>query len=187
MEKVVLEEWRDIKGYEGKYQISNLGRVKTLPRVVYCAVSRNTKTRVLKEIIHKQCDNGWGYKMVSFRVDGGKPKTKYIHKMVAECFLTRKEGDTQVNHIDGNKANNKAENIEWCTASQNLQHSFDIGLRSSRKGEAVPQSKLTESNVLFIRSEYSKGNITQDALAALFGVNPGTIGRVINKKRWKHI
>lgn len=180
------EEWRDIKGYEGKYQISNLGRVKTLRRKVKSPALKNGY-RFLSEKIHKPCDNGRGYKYACFRIDGGKVSHKYIHTMVAEAFLDRGPDHTEVNHIDANKSNNIASNLEWCTRKENMDHAIRLGLKITKKGSQVSQSKLTESNVLFIRSEYAKGNIRQIDLAKLFGVDDGTISNIIRRRKWKHI
>lgn len=107
-----MEQWRNVVGYNGKYLVSNEGRVK------------NAKTgRVLKELITHT-----GYvKVHLFRVND--EKNIFLHRIVAEAFLPNPQRKPQVNHIDGNKLNNNVENLEWCTNKENVRHSWENGLR----------------------------------------------------------
>ena len=107
------EIWKDIKGLEGKYQISNMGRVKSLH------YNWSDSERML--IPHVQRT---GYLCVNI---GGKLRT--IHRLVAESFIENPNNLSQVNHIDGNKRNNTVENLEWCSPSENLNHAYKIGLK----------------------------------------------------------
>lgn len=102
------EIWKDIKGYEGLYQVSNLGRVKSLPR-----------KNVTKEKILNGGNNGDGYIKVSL-----SNKLYYVHRLVAEAFIPKIEGKNFVNHIDENKSNNNVNNLEWCTNKENINHSI---------------------------------------------------------------
>lgn len=125
------EVWKDIEGYEGLYQVSNLGRVKSLERVKpngQCVPEKN-KTPCLK---------GNGYLALQLYKDG-KPKNYYIHRLVADHFIPNLEGKETVNHINGNKQNNSADNLEWCTYTENNKHAYKTGLndenhRRNRKG-----------------------------------------------------
>lgn len=112
------EKWKDIKDYDGLYQVSNLGNVKSLGNK-----SNHKEPIILKPTINKN-----GYMAVRLQKDK-KVKYIFIHKLVAEAFLRKKKENLQVNHKDGNKRNNKVNNLEWCTASENIIHSFKIGLR----------------------------------------------------------
>ena len=111
------EIWKDVVGWEGLYQVSNLGRVKSLPWVGH---HKN-------DIIMKMFGNGTGYLTVMLY----KPaKKKLVHRLVAEAFIPRPDGKAQINHIDGNKTNNRVDNLEWCTQSENMRHRVDVlGIR----------------------------------------------------------
>ena len=106
------EIWRDIEGYKGKYQVSNMGRVKSLNY-------RNTG----KEKIMKPHDNGKGYLRVELCKEG-KGKQCRINRLVAQAFLENPDNLPEVNHKDEDKANNCVENLEWCTSQYNMEYSF---------------------------------------------------------------
>lgn len=116
----MVEIWRDVNGYEGLYQVSNLGRVKSLEREI--GHRYIWKTRTLPERIMHACDNGNGYKTVYLIKDGAR-KMRYIHRLVAEHFIDKPTGKDYVNHKDYNITNNAAENLEWCTQKENVRYS----------------------------------------------------------------
>ena len=128
------EIWKDIKGFEGLYQVSNLGRVKSLNRCVNSGLKYQNKV-VKKERILKASNNTQGYLFVSLQKDG-KRTIKTIHRLVAETFNCQ-----QVNHIDGNKHNNNIDNLEWCTPKHNIQEAWRLGLAKQGKGKEHPESK----------------------------------------------
>lgn len=115
-----MEIWKDIRGYEGLYQVSNLGRVKSVARRVCNHPSGST--RQMQEHFITPTDNGNGYKIVGLRSDH-KRQNKYVHRLVAEHFLENPQGKNYVNHIDFDKSNNRASNLEWCSQKENVQHS----------------------------------------------------------------
>lgn len=121
---LMREEWKDIKGYEGIYQISNKGEVRSLDRIVH---GRNDYFQ--KGVILKQANNG-NYNFVSIQVNG-KQKKLYIHRAVAEHFIPNPLGLKEVNHKDENKQNNSVENLEWCTSKYNANY----GTRNQRISE----------------------------------------------------
>ena len=114
----MTEVWKNIKGYEGRYQISSLGKVKSLKRQVKFGRSK----RFVEEAILNPTDNGQGYKIVGLRKDG-KRKNFYVHRLVAETFIPNTLGLEYVNHIDFNKSNNCINNLEWCTQKDNVNYS----------------------------------------------------------------
>ena len=117
-----MEEWKDIQGYEGLYQVSNLGRVKSLERRV--CNHNNGATRLIREQIITPTDNGNGYKIVGLHLKR-KRQNKYVHRLVAEHFLEKPSGKDFVNHIDYDKSNNAVANLEWCTQIENVAYSVE--------------------------------------------------------------
>ena len=120
-----MEIWKDIKGYEGLYQVSNEGRVKALSRVVK---SRWGTPKPLKEKEIREIVDSLGYSRLSLSKDG-KVKAHKIHRLVAEAFLV---GEGHINHIDGNKQNNHVSNLEFCTQRENNIHAQETGLKPSK-------------------------------------------------------
>ena len=108
-----MEEWKDIKNYEGLYQISSLGRVKSLPK------ERNNG--INNEIILKQCTDKKGYKRVNL-YKNKKSTRVLVHRLVAEAFLNNPNNYPLINHKDENPSNNKVENLEWCTYKYNNEY-----------------------------------------------------------------
>lgn len=126
------EIWKDIKGYENLYQVSNLGRIKSLPRFIkngeHSSIGYITKEKILKLGISKT-----GYYVCSL-FKNGKGKTHKVHRLVAECFLKKKKKDYNiVNHIDCNKLNNKTGNLEWCDYSHNNKEAYKNGLKEKNR------------------------------------------------------
>ena len=129
------EEWRDIKGYEGLYQVSNMGRVKSLERTFVDKIGRE---RTFRGRILKQKTESNGYLRIALHEDSGKVKRFYIHRLVCEAFHENPENKPCVNHIDENKSNNEASNLEWCTYKENNNH----GTRTARTSKPVGQYTL---------------------------------------------
>lgn len=120
-----MEIWRDIIGYEGFYQVSNLGNVKSLPRKI-TQFNNGTKTLTFyKGKILKPQKRG-NYLIVHL-TKKGKQKWLFIHRLVAQAFIEQKEGCNIVNHLDNNPSNNKAENLEWTTYKGNMQYASKQG------------------------------------------------------------
>ncbi|MDM0987481.1 NUMOD4 domain-containing protein [Clostridium perfringens] len=115
-----MEVWKEIKGYEGMYQISNLGRVKALERIDSRGLRR--KEKILK---YNNTKNGY---LEAVLCKNGKTKHITVHRLVAIHFIENINNLPIVNHIDGNKQNNKVDNLEWCTYSYNVKHAFRTGL-----------------------------------------------------------
>lgn len=122
-----MERWADIPGYEGMYQVSDLGNVRSLDRVSTHSIRGAIKLhgKVLKGGLCK------GYPMVALCKDG-KSKTHKVHRLVAAAFVPNPEGLPEVNHRDGCKSNNAARNLEWCTHSCNIRHAYAVGLKTPR-------------------------------------------------------
>jgi hypothetical protein len=140
------EIWKDIPGYEGKYQVSNLGRVKSLSKKLSCVRNGKTAFRVTKEKIMKPYIPKNGYA----RMDLGGRNTNLVHRLVAKAFIPNPENKPCVNHIDGNPSNNNLHNLEWCTYSENELHSYRKLGKISGKPQLGKRGKLnvTSNEVL---------------------------------------
>ena len=156
-----MEIWKDIKGYEGLYQVSNLGNIKSMERFcVHKYGEMLRKERLLKKQIDKD-----GYETIFLRKNN-KPKNMKVHRLVAEAFIEKHKGKNIVNHKDSVRNNNYYKNLEWCTHKENIIHSHSKGL-SSNKGEKHPSSRLSENDILFIR----KSNLNKKELAFKFNTS----------------
>lgn len=126
------EIWKDIPDYDGKYQISNYGRVKRLKRNVFVRVLGKTveisTPKILKLNLVKS-----GYLYITITANNTK-RTLKIHRLVAEVFIPNPNDLPEVNHIDGNKENNCVDNLEWCTHKENIQHALKNNLLNDRSG-----------------------------------------------------
>lgn len=126
------EEWRDVIGYEGRYQVSSLGRVKTIAHTLFDSAGRYRRfpDKILSLIYGH--NPKYGYAHVSLNKDG-QSKRIWVHRLVASAFIANPNNLPQVNHKDGNKRNNKVENLEWCSCADNLKHALNMGLRPDRR------------------------------------------------------
>lgn len=177
------EVWKDINGYEGCYQVSNLGRIKSLDRMTNNQYGEYfMKGRILKNSIIKDK----GYCRVSLNNGNGKI-SKRVHRLVAEAFILNPENKPEVNHKDGNKLNNCVSNLEWCTNKENIEHSIRTGLKKHCNGCSNSSSKFTEEDIIFIRKNYKKRDPMYGgvALARRYSCCTQTIYDIVTKKHYK--
>ena len=130
----MTEVWKDIEGYEGLYQVSNLGRVKSLERWQYNPICKDCKQYVPERIrtASDKKDKGKNQGYLSLALyKHNKGKNVYVHRLVAEAFIPNHEGKETVNHKNGDKHDNRAENLEWNTYSENNMHAYTTGLNDS--------------------------------------------------------
>lgn len=175
-----MEDWRDIHGFDGYYQISESGIVKSLKRT--CKMYQGFRT-VPEKILNKQIDKD-GYYCVSLSKDG-QTKSFRINRLVALTFITNPDNKPQVNHKDGIKANNHKSNLEWSTSSENNLHACRTGLKSPLIGVNHCMVKLSEIEAREIK--YSDTNMTCKDVGLLYGVSSTIVCLIRNNKRWKHI
>lgn len=133
----MLEQWREIKGYEGLYEVSTKGNVRGLDRyVTQLTCHGNYMTRLYKGCIVKPRIGKVGYKYLHLSKDGVRTTFK-VHRIVAINFINNPHNKPEVNHKDGNKINNDVNNLEWVTSSENKKHAIDLGLKINDFGEAA--------------------------------------------------
>lgn len=176
------EIWKPIAGYESAYEISSLGRVRSLDRFVRGrGQSMKFKPGVIRAIGVKR----EGYHFVNL-CSRSRAKPHYIHRLVAAAFIDNPGNLPQVNHLDGDKANNQIENLEWCTGSDNCRHAIDSALYQPARGESSGAAKLTESDVREIRRLAESGVMHKD-IAVLFCVERQAVTKIASRQRWAHI
>lgn len=173
------EIWKPIPGYEGIYEVSSYGNVKSIDRKITNSIGR---TRIYKGHPLKVSKDRYGYPVCKLWKHS-KGKNFTIHRLVAITFIKNIDDKPLVNHIDGNKFNNHVSNLEWCTNSENDLHAFSLGLRSVRKGEKCNFSKLTSNEVREIKNLKKEGK-TQREIAKVFNVSEGNVSQIINGHRW---
>lgn len=175
------EIWKDIKDFEGYYQVSSLGRVRSLTRTI---VEKNTgKSYILQGKILKERHMPNGY-IQACLCKKSKYTYRYVHRLVAEAFISNPNNLKQVNHIDCVKTNNNISNLEWCNHFNNSQHAAKNGL--FKRGENHHQTSLTDEQVKEIKKLLKKG-LTQKKIADMFKVQKGVINTINTGKTWKHI
>ena len=179
------EVWKDVPGYEKFYQVSSMGRVRSKDRTVKCrgGFERSIKGKVLVQSIAN------GYLRLILSVEGKKDQWS-VHRLVALAFHGRPSfKGAQVNHINSLKLDNRADNLEWVTASENIIHSYEVGTSSSssKRGEKHYRATLTRDDVLSIRRLYETGKYTQKEIGLMFGQSSRNIGKIVNRTNWKHI
>lgn len=155
------EEWRDVIGYEGVYEISSEGRV------------RNNKGLVLRQ---GRAPNGYSVVGLS---QGGRQKTTSVHRTVALAFLPRQVGRPFVNHKDMNRSNNRIENLEWCSAQENSSHAV--------KGGAAFNRVLTDEQVVSARARYADRKVSPTQIAREFGISKGSVRKMLRGETFGYL
>ena len=177
------EEWRDVVGYEGRYQVSNQGRVKSLERII---IKKDGRKFTVKERVLKPCDNGRGYLYISLSDGTGEHKRHYIHRLVGEAFVPNPLEEEDVNHKDENPSNNHASNLEWVTHKENC----NFGTRNERiaKTNSKPVAQYTKDGA-FIKAWASAAEVKRQ-----LGFNHSNIIQVAKGNRktacgfiWKYV
>ena len=165
------EIWRDVKNYEGLYQVSNYGRIKSL---------YDNRIKILKPSVQD------GY--LATHLSKKNIRTHFmIHRLVADAFFSNIDNKPYINHKDGVKYNNCVWNLEWVTQSENIRHAYATGLIKS--GAEHYQSKLTPEQVKFIRQVYKPYDDTFGirALARFFNVTKSVIQRIVHNEGYKNV
>lgn len=149
-----MTNWKSVKGYEGLYEVSDDGFVRSLERMTTGkdGVSKPVHSRTLRlnpSMITKRHPNA--HYTVELWKDN-KRKRMSIHRIVGEAFISNPEGKPQINHIDGNPSNNHISNLEWCTNSENMKHAYELGLAKPRGMKPIKGTNLITGNILYFGS-----------------------------------
>ena len=163
----MTEEWRDIKGFEGIYQVSNEGRVRSLDHVT---AGRHWKGKVLSAAVKA------GYPSVRLS-NGAEKRSCRVHRLVAEAFLDNPETLPEVNHIDGNKNNNHVDNLEWCTSKKNKVHAWIIGLTK------LPPAQAPRPVIQILEGREIASYASMEIAEIITGIDAGTICGCCKGKR----
>lgn len=170
---MINELWKDIPGFEGEYQASNIGRIKSLKKSYKTGKGyiRTVPDKLM--ICHKLTAKG--YLRVSI-----KKRQYFIHRLIALTFIDNSLNKEQINHINGIKTDNRIENLEWVTNQENRNHAVNNNLIAF--DIKLPQTKLTREEVIKIKQLYTDKGISQSILAKAFGVCQQTISKIVNNR-----
>ena len=175
------EIWKWVVGYEGRYQVSNLGRVRSW---INTQANKQETPKILKCFLRR------GYPSFDF-FKNGKQKNFYVHRLVALNFIPNPENKKEVNHINGIKTDNRAINLEWVTPKENIRHAWNTGLSSvaNYSSEKHYLAKFTNKQAKQIRAEYIFGSRTHGttALAKKYGVCHATILKIVKNQSYTNI
>jgi hypothetical protein len=163
-----MEIWKDIQGYEGLYKISNIGRVKSLKGSIEKLISISVKET--------------GYHRVTLIKDS-ICKRKYVHVLVAKAFIGK--SNLEVNHINGVKSDNRVDNLEWVTKSENIKHAYKIGLKIKYNGSLNGNSVLTSDQVKEIK--YETDHLSQRQISKIYKIAQTTVSAIKRGVIWNHI
>lgn len=155
----ILEElWKPVKNYEGLYEISNFGRVKTIEhKIHHDGVNGSAKLKTVKERIRKP-NIMKGYHCIALLKDGNR-KVYRIHRLVIEHFGEKQPSvEYQVNHIDGDKSNNRIDNLEWVTPKENTTHAIETGLRPKYLNEETKRKISINGKIAQNKPDRLKAN-----------------------------
>lgn len=166
------EMWMGIPGYETTYLVSNKGKIKSLRRKGACG-------GLLNPAFHQ------GYRRVNL-TQNGKYKSFLVHRLVAQAFIPNTRNVKEVNHKNGIRADNSAENLEWVNMSENILHCYSSGLHPGQKNERNGNAKLKTGDVLKIRELYKTGLLQKD-IAKMYGVVQVTISDIVIGRYWSSI
>ncbi len=175
------EAWVDVKGYEGAYQVSSLGRIQSLDRVI---LKKNNTSRFQKGKIVRPKMNMGGYQTIHFRKNG-ECHFRTVHRVVMENLTIQNTVKPFVNHINSIKTDNRLENLEWVTPQENMDHMAKN--HRSCKGTKNWSAKLDVEKVLAIRTFRKRKDWSQRKLAAVFGVSHSAIGQIFKGQTWTHV
>lgn len=176
------EEWRSVVGFEGLYEVSNFGRVRSVERYVTSrwGSPKSVKARILALSFSYQ-----GYLRVGLNKDG-KRTCHFVQRLVTAAFLGPIPEGMEVAHNDGSKTNNVLNNLRYSTHVDNMADIKKHGTAADQRGEKGPGAKLTIDQVLSIR-EMGKSGATQDQIAAKFMISRANVSMIVSRRTWSNV
>lgn len=185
-----MEEWREVEYSGFRFIVSDHGRVKRPQRTITKTRVRLGKTQTFdsiepEKLLPTPLADGRGYKEVSVMVDGVRKRFP-VHRLVAKAFCDGYEPGLHVDHINGDKGDNRACNLEWVTNEENVSRAWRNGIHHKLTGEANPSSVLTQKQVRIIRRLLRLG-ASSNMLGELLGVSPEVVRRIANGAAWKSV
>lgn len=175
-----MERWKSVKGFEGAYEVSDRGHVRSLARITANSSggTRLWPARMLSPTPAKKT----GYCNLRLHANGESRSTS-VHRLVAEAFVPNPQNKPEVNHKDSNRANNHAGNLDWMDESEQQHHAFKYGFKVGARGTKQWMSRLTVAKVRAIRKRFSTGE-SQSKLAAEYGVCQTHVSDIVTFKKW---
>lgn len=173
--------WRDIVGFEGVYQVSSTGSVRSVTRTTVGRFGFQTRKGVMRKLsVHRD-----GYIKVTL-YKGGKRNYRQVHRLVGAAFVENKNGKPEINHKDGNKKNNDHTNLEWCDESHNMQHAYSTGLLVAVTGVNNGAAKLTEQQVNLVVMLRREGKLLRQ-IAEQVGCPESTVRKIYSGHTWSSV
>jgi uncharacterized protein YerC len=176
-----MQGFKDIPGCEGLYQVNGVGEVLSLPRKYF---GKGGCIRYTKSVILKSRLNTTGYLRVTLYDQFHRCHSPFVHRLVAITFIPNIHNKPFVNHINSQRIDNRVENLEWCSNSENQLHAFKYGYQ--QKGELRPLAKLNEAQVLSIKRLLAKG-LTMRSIAERHGVSATVINQIKKGTSWSWV
>lgn len=176
-----MELWASISGWNGFYEVSNLGAVRSLNRAI---LTRNGSRQMRGRVLRKSRTKN-GYEMVSLTAPGTKRHYAYVHDLVLCAFAGPKSLGKECCHNNGVRCDNRLANLRYDTRSANALDRHQHGTMQQPRGVDCPSSKLTDDDVRYVRSAVSK--VSYRALGRKFGVCHRTISAVVKRESWRHV
>lgn len=174
-----MEEWRDIKGYKGFYQVSSTGRVRSLDRVIDCGDAKRFVKGKTTTIIERN-----NYKRVAL-CRRNKREFVYVHRLVAFAFIEKPKKKDMVNHINGIKSDNRVKNLEWCTCSENIRHYLDSNPDKKLNWRTMTTAKLDDCKILTAFT--FKGSMTQKNISGAMGLDRRVIQKLFSGETYRDV
>lgn len=181
-EELAGEEWRPVVGYENRYSVSSLGRIR----------SNFDPTRPARSPIIMSPRNKRGYLLITLCSENGR-RTFFVHRIVASAFIGPSPEGYQVNHKDASKSNNRVPNLEYVTLADNIRHAFSMGLMKApphghpaSKGATHWKAKLVDGQIREMRKCFAAGQ-SISSIARLCNLSTSTVKNIVYHIRWKHV